>query len=216
MSPLGSQSEMNVMEAIQKRRSIRRFRPDAIPESVLTELLEAARLAPSGSNLQPWRFMVITDSKQIADIGQMALNQKVFRDAPAVIVCCGDMSCFAENNRSARYEELNTLGIYDEIGIPTEYIRSTMDKGTIIPENIPTVFLNVAIATEHIVLYATSLGLGTLWIGALNRKEVAKYIGLPEDMVIVALLLVGVPAQDPPPRPRLSLDKIILPAPKSS
>lgn len=213
MTDFQSQKTMDVTEVIQKRRSIRQFRDDPVPASIIIKLLEAARLAPSGSNLQPWRFMVITDSKQITDIGQMALNQKVFQSAPAIIVCCGDLRSYADNNRNAHREELSMLGIYDEIGVPPETIRGTQVNESSIQDNIPSLFLNVAIATEHIVLRATSLGLGTLWVGAFDRIALSKYICLPEGLIVVALMPIGYAAQDPSPRPRLSLEEITLPAP---
>ena len=53
---------LTVGEAIRQRRSIRSFRPDPIPEEHISEMLEAARLAPSGGNSQPWRFLVVTDT----------------------------------------------------------------------------------------------------------------------------------------------------------
>ena len=53
---------MDVSEAIKKRRSIRKFKPDPIPEEKIRLLLESARLAPSGTNTQPWRFVVIKDN----------------------------------------------------------------------------------------------------------------------------------------------------------
>ena len=71
--------------------------------------------------------------------------------------------------------------------------------------------MNVGIAIEHIALHATTLGLGTLWVGAFSRKAVSKYLGLPERLIIVALMPLGYPAQDPSPRPRLSLEEITLP-----
>ena len=52
---------LTVMEAIQQRRSIRKFKPDPVPDELITQMLEAARLAPSGTNRQPWRFQVIKD-----------------------------------------------------------------------------------------------------------------------------------------------------------
>lgn len=52
---------LTTKEAIEQRRSIRKFKPDAIPQEILLELIDAARLAPSGGNVQPWRFKIVTD-----------------------------------------------------------------------------------------------------------------------------------------------------------
>ena len=77
---------MDFMEVIRKRRSIRKYKPDPVPEKVLNEVLEAARLAPSGSHLQPWHFIVVKDSqtKQKLGIYEWAA------EAPVVIVGCTD------------------------------------------------------------------------------------------------------------------------------
>ena len=204
---------MGVMEAIRKRRSIRRFRPDPVSEPVLRELLEAARLAPSGGNAQPWRFMVITEPDQRSEIARLAWNQRQMREAPAVIVCCGDLSRYSAQSRTARREELDLSGIYDDIGLPKTWFLERETPVADLREYVPRVLLNAAIAVEHIVLRATSLGLGTCWIGAFDQQALSQFLGLPQDVFVVALLPLGYPAQDPRPRPRFSLEEILLPAP---
>jgi len=53
---------MDIYEAIRMRQSIRRYRPDPVPDDVLNRVLDAMRLAPSAGNLQPWRFVVVRDA----------------------------------------------------------------------------------------------------------------------------------------------------------
>jgi len=65
------------------------------------------------------------------------------------------------------------------------------------------------IALEHIALVATELGLGTCWIGAFNEEKVKKILEIPDDLRVVALMPVGVPAETPGPRPRKSLEEIV-------
>ena len=80
---------MNVFEAIEKRRSIRSYEPTPVPDEKLEKILEAARLAPSASNLQPRHFIVISDEerKKALSTGMFA---KFLRQAPVVIAACGD------------------------------------------------------------------------------------------------------------------------------
>ena len=80
---------MDVMEAIRIRRSVRKYRSDAIPEAVLDQMIEALRLAPSACNIQPWRFVVVTDPGRRAALVQAAHNQKFIGEAPVVVVGCG-------------------------------------------------------------------------------------------------------------------------------
>ena len=77
---------MEVMDAIKARRSIRKFKPDAIPDELITRVMEAARLAPSGSNRQPWHFIVVSDPETKSRMGL----HKWAEDAPVVVVCCID------------------------------------------------------------------------------------------------------------------------------
>jgi nitroreductase len=81
---------MDVLQAISVRRSIRRFKPDPVPESILLKVLEAARLAPSAGNRQPWRFIVIKEASRREDIARAANNQGFVGEAPIVIVVLGD------------------------------------------------------------------------------------------------------------------------------
>jgi len=86
-------------------------------------------------------------------------------------------------------------------GIPKESIRvGSLEKGYVV---------DVTIALQSIVLTATSLGLGTCWIGAFDEKKVRELLGIPEDIKVVALLTVGYPDETPKPKSRKSLDKII-------
>jgi nitroreductase len=80
---------MNVFEAIEKRRSIRNYETAPVPDEKLQKILEAARLAPSASNVQPRHFIVVTDSER-----REALSSGMFagflKQAPVVIAACGD------------------------------------------------------------------------------------------------------------------------------
>ena len=80
---------MTVLETIRIRRSVRKYRRDPIPESVLDPLLEALRLAPSACNNQPWRFVVVTDAETRKALAHAARDQMFIADAPVIIVGCG-------------------------------------------------------------------------------------------------------------------------------
>lgn len=80
---------MDFYEVIRTRRSIRAYRPDPIPEEVLNRVLEAARIAPSGSNRQPWKFIVVKDEDLRTKVASACGGQSFIASAPAVIVACG-------------------------------------------------------------------------------------------------------------------------------
>jgi len=79
---------MDFMEVVKKRLSIRRYKTDPVPDELLNQVLEAARLAPSGGNTQPWHFIVVKDheKKRMLDISDWALQ------APIIIVGCTEAS----------------------------------------------------------------------------------------------------------------------------
>jgi nitroreductase len=80
---------MDLMEAIKTRRSIRRFRETPVPENLLKEVLNAARLAPSADNAQPWKIIVVRDEQMKQKVTQASNGQKFLVQAPVVLVVCG-------------------------------------------------------------------------------------------------------------------------------
>jgi nitroreductase len=79
---------MEFMEVVRRRRSIRKYIPKDIPEHQLATILEAARLAPSGGNRQPWKFIVIRDNEMKAKVAAACSNQLWMSDASVIIVGC--------------------------------------------------------------------------------------------------------------------------------
>jgi nitroreductase len=91
------------------------------------------------------------------------------------------------------------------------YREELIAQSTGLEATLARAMANTYIAIEHIVLTATALGLGTCWVGALVEEgEIEKIFRLPDSMVVIAVLPVGYPAKVPPPRPRLSLEEILL------
>ncbi len=89
---------MSVMDVIKKRKSVRAFLNKPVEEKRLMEVMEAARLAPSASNRQEWRFVVVTDAEKRKALAHAANDQDFVGEAPVVIVCCAEtdghrMSC---------------------------------------------------------------------------------------------------------------------------
>ncbi|MFA6281557.1 MAG: nitroreductase family protein [Candidatus Omnitrophota bacterium] len=81
---------MDVFEAIKKRRSVRSYQDKPIEEEKLFKILEAARLAPSASNRQEWRFVIVRDKTKKTELSKAAKNQKFLEEAPVVIACLAE------------------------------------------------------------------------------------------------------------------------------
>jgi nitroreductase len=82
--------KLDVFEAVKKRRSIRAYLPTPIPKEKILKILEAARLAPSAGNIQPWHFIVVKDSEKKLKISKGRRFARFLAEAPVVIVGCGN------------------------------------------------------------------------------------------------------------------------------
>jgi nitroreductase len=87
-----SEEEMDVFEAVKKRRSVRAYNVTPVPEEKLEKILEAARLAPSAGNIQPWHFIVVTDREKRKKLAETGRYAKFLSESPIVIVGCGDQN----------------------------------------------------------------------------------------------------------------------------
>ncbi len=178
---------MELFKTIEDRRSVRSYKEDPISEEDLVKILNAARLAPSWKNTQCWRFIVVKSQEvknALADILPVDKNARAadaIRHAPVTIVAC------AEIGKSGY-----GLGIQETNKGDYWYMYDT------------------ALAMEHIVLAAHSLGMGTVHVGLFDATKVENLLNVPEGFCVVALTPVGYPNQPPaPPRPRKELGEIV-------
>ncbi|MEJ5185809.1 MAG: nitroreductase family protein [Candidatus Geothermincolales bacterium] len=198
---------MEVMEAIAARRSIRRYQPREVPEGLLRQVLEAGRLAPSASNLQTWKFKVVTDPGTRKALREAAHNQRFVEEAPVVIVACADLLALGDRAKRT-LELLRARAVRPSAGMILWYLRKKGDSDG--ERGFLHAVINVTIAVENMVLAATSLGLGTCWVRAFEEERVAEILSLPPEYPPIFLLPLGYPAEDPGPRPRKSLEEILI------
>jgi nitroreductase len=205
-----------VWEAVKIRRSIRKFVPDDVPEDMVTQMLEAARLAPSASNRQPWRFLVVRDREIRKQLSHICLGQRFIEEAPVVIVCFGDFERYSDAARKKRRQEFVDSGVPSTVSgrfADPQFIAYIDSLPVPRREQLVTpVVANTYIAIEHLVLMATALGLSTCWVGAFeDPAEINRLFGLVDTLLPVAVIPVGYAAGEiPPPRPRLPLEEILL------
>jgi len=211
---------LTVAEAIQQRRSIRSFKRDPVPQDMVIQMLEAARLAPSGSNRQPWRFVVVTDAEEKKRLRQVCLDQTFIEEAPVVFVACANLSAYSKESSQRRTQEFVDFGVQmsgqfaqalSRFDSP-EYRKMMESTPEVDPQTvIAPATANTYIGIEHLVLMATALGLGSCWVGAITDYTAVKtLLGIPENVVVVALVAVGYPTAVPSPRPRIPLEDILL------
>jgi len=174
---------MTFLELVRKRRSVRNYARTPVPRKIIDRCLEAARLAPSACNSQPWTFIVLDDRELIAACadkvfsGIYSMNSFV-TNAPALIVVITERS---------RYSAV--LG---------GYLRGTQYS-----------LIDIGIACEHLVLQAAEEGLGTCWIGWFNETRMKELLGLPRSARIDVVISVGYPSEHAAgSQKRKSLDQV--------
>lgn len=156
---------MNFQELITERQSTRKYLGKSVDKVLVEKCLEAARLAPSACNSQPWHFVVVDDKDKIKEIGEAAASlgmNKFAADVPVIVA------------------------------VVLEKMNFTAKVGSIL-KNKDYCMLDLGIAVEHFCLQATEEGLGTCIIGWFDEKRVAKLLGVPKGKRIPLLLTLGYP-----------------------
>ena len=205
---------LTVWEAIKTRRSIRKFAPDNVPEEIIAQMLEAARLAPSGGNRQPWRFIVVRDKELRKELRQICMEQRFIEEAPVVIVCFGDLDRYSkEVGRKIRQEFMDS-GVLKTISGRFRDPKYAAYMESYTPpreQQLIGARANTYIAIEHLALMGAALGLGTCWVGGFDGAALNSVFGLADNLIPVAVIPVDYPAGAlPPQRPRLDLEGILL------
>jgi nitroreductase len=164
--------DRSFVDIIARRTSCRAYRPDPVRESDLLRILEAARLAPSACNKQPWRFAVARDPavrRRIVERGFLpGLKMPWALGAPVLIV----------------------------IGMETSFLTHAL--GAFV-SGVEYPWVDIGIAGEHLVLAATELGLGTCWIGWIRPRTLRRIVGWPRAVKPAAVITVGYPLAEAPP-----------------
>jgi nitroreductase len=200
------------LELAKARRSIRRFKPAPIPDEYVDKIIEAARLAPSGYNTQPWDFVVVKDKKIKDSIAQWVgkywaaalemeetreFGQKQgdypwrdtdmdFRIAPVYIILYGDTRAKVGLPMFIRYYPHMRESIYNS---------------------------SLANAFMYMLLAATTLGLATQWISLIAEPYVScmvkNLLGIPGELEPYDMLVLGYPAYTPRPKLLRARDKMV-------
>ncbi len=177
---------MDAITAINKRTSVRRFRPDPVPREVVERLLECAVRAPNHKLTEPWRFAVLTGAarRPYAEIRARHRLQR-YTDPSSTEALAGADKVRRESLDTPLYIIIMAAVSSDEITREEDYAATMM-------------------AVANLMIAAESLGLGTYLKsgGVMRDPELIELVGVPEKHRIVGLLSLGYPAEAEPPRRR--------------
>ncbi len=199
---------MDFFEVVRNRRSIREFSDARVSGKDIETCLEAARLAPSATNSQPWRFLVARDPAVRAALAEAGFGQPCLRQAPVITVLLGDRGVYKKRLRRAA--ELADIGAVDKETLDVIEARYLKKPERDREADDATIRVNCMIAGEHYALAAAALELGTCWVGLFDAEAVSGVLRLdPKFNFPVALLPTGYPKDGvPEPRPRYGLSDI--------
>jgi nitroreductase len=195
---------LTVPEAAAARRSIRRFQQQPIDRDDLERIFETVRLAPSAFNVQPWRFVVVTDPALKAQLSVAANGQRQVESAPAIIVLYTDMA--------------GALGALEDVmhpGMPEE--RRIRDAANFRAnwaskseqEREQWGYSQGNIALGYLLLAASAYGYATSPMLGFDPKKVIAALGLPEHVRIPALVAIGIADEEGFDHHRLTTDTLV-------
>ena len=192
------------MKEIAARHSIRKYKADAVNRDDIKKILEAGILAPSAKNRQPWKFIVVEGDKkaEALDVMEKGLerSREELKEMPGMDALISDA--------------FNTLGIMRQAPVII-FVENSNGKIPFVDININDRIteicdsLSIGAAIQNMLLTATELGYGTLWIAntVYAYQELVQYLGISGQLICAVAL--GVPDETPDPRPRKSFDEVV-------
>ena len=173
---------MDFLQLVQARQSDRSYDKERpVEPEKLERILEAARLAPSACNAQPWKFVVITDKELAQKAGKAAAGlgmNKFAKDAPVHILVV---------------EESMNITSFLGAKIKDKYFP----------------LIDIGIAAAHITLAAESEGLGSCILGWFDEKEIKKLVGIPANKRLLLDITIGYPVKEKRKKSRKSKEKVV-------
>jgi nitroreductase len=179
---------IDIFNALSSHRSIRKFKPDTIPEELLDKIIDSARQAPTTSNLQAYSIIVVKDQEKKKTLSQMAGDQQWVESCPIFLVICPDLY---------RLEQVCLIRGYE---INDKYI-----------EDFVVAVVDAALVAQNILVASEACGLGVCMVGGIRRNpnEVSKLLKLPVRVFPLLGICLGYPDQAGVLKPRLPHEIVV-------
>lgn len=195
---------MDTFDAIKTRRAIKKFdRTFKMNDQEIKYLMELAILSPTSYNQQNWRFITITDQEIKDSISKASHNQTQPSDGSLVIVLCGNTNSWKDN--PARYwknaSKERQLNVTNALRI--KYLDNPQNQRD-------EAMRSCAFAAQTLMLAAKQMGLDSCPMRGFEYEDLAKIIHLPDDHIIVMMVVVGKALESPDPRGgQLDLSEVV-------
>jgi len=207
----------DILDVISSRRSIRRYKPDPVPDELIDKILEAGRWAPTGENYQPWILIVIRDPEtknKIGDLAKLGSGSRM-----TAWYCMGEMQPRFETieppERRAEVMRFMYSGEVSEFAKQAPVVIAVVGN---LMEGSVDVPYDLSACIENMLLEAHSLGLGACWVhgpvaSTRDAKKFKEILGIPTgigEYKVIAYVSLGWPARPRRhPRPKKSLEEIV-------
>ena len=180
---------MNLYDLMMKRRSIRNFKDQEIPQHIIDELLDAANNAPSGGNIQPLSIILVREAERRKELAEIVGDQPWVKNAPLSMIFCLDFY------RVKRWASL----------LDTDF------RGENALSHFLIAYADLMCAAQNVVILAESHGLGSVYIGTIqsNIDRARQYFGIPRYVLPMMVLSIGYPKSVPRTIPKLKRDVVV-------
>lgn len=209
---MSTQTNINLNDfytLLRERHSVRHYdKSVSIPREELNDMLELSTLAPSSSNLQPWRFLVIDDPQLKEKLLPIANNQQQVIDASAIVAVLGDLKSFEKAD--AIYSKAVAGGYMDEATKAAFVERLENTYGSLPAERLHNInTFDAGLISMQFMLIAKSKGYDTVPMGGFNPEKFSQEFQLPDTLRPILLIAVGKAAKPAHPTVRLPLEQIV-------
>ena len=219
---------------VRSRRAVRHFKPDSLPDGLLEKLVATSKWAPSGYNLQPTHFVLVTDESIKPALCAACMNQKQIREAPATVVFTGDRRVAQTHlNRmiAQEYEDGSMSKEYERMlrkYVPLAFDTGPAGWGWLWKATTPALLSRftpvplfpavhrgywlakqVMLCAMTFMLAAAAAGLGTCPMEGYDDRRVRKVLKIPRHHQVVLVVPVGYIADPPRSRTRLPLENVM-------
>lgn len=173
------------MEVIKTRRSIRKYLDRPVDDESIVKIIDAGIMAPSGSNTQPWRFIIVKSEEMRKKIAEVSHRQSWMMSAPVFVVCVADLGSRLQDTEGVCADEESSI------------------------EEVKQIIRDTAFSMDHMVLAAEEMGIGSCIVAWFRQQDIKPILNIPEDKYVVSVITLGYKGENPKPRPRKKIQEVL-------